>query len=98
MFFSPDGLISSSRGLNEFSQANQDGGKIHQMLMFLFEKVLKPHIDTGHELVLFLDNYFTCRKTMKAFRYLGVANTGTARPRRGWPPDNLKIRSNALYN
>lgn len=96
--FTPDGRVAGNDGLNEYSRANQDGGKLHHMLMYLYEQALSSHRDAGFEFVIFHDNYFTYPRTIQAFREKGVAVTGTARGKRGWPPNVLKVPENHLYN
>lgn len=97
-YFSPDGRVSGQSGGNEFSGANNEGGKLYLMLMFLYKNVLEVHVAAKYEFVIFLDNYFTYPKTIKAFRDLGVGIAGTGRLKRGWPPACLKVSEEPLFN
>jgi len=96
--FTPDGRLAREEGLNEFSPANLDGGKLHHMMNLLYENTLKEHVEAGFKFVLFVDNYFTYPRTIRFFRDLGVGIVGTARPKRNWPPKELKVGDDSQYN
>jgi len=97
-YFTPDGRIANKNGTNEFSQANAEGGKLYHMFMLLFDNVLKEHVSKDHRFVIFIDNYFSYPNTISAFRKLGVGIAGTARPKSGWPPFQLKVPENFMFN
>lgn len=96
--FTPDGRISGNQGGNEFSQSNADGGKLYHMVLFLHERVLAPHESTSFKFVVFMDNFFTYPKIIAELKGKGVAVVGTARPKRNWPPNELKVPSHAQFN
>ena len=67
-------------------------------MMQFYEKVLSGYVEKGFKFVLYLDNYFTYPRTLHALGQKGVAVVGTARPKRSWPPKELNVPSNAVFN
>lgn len=97
-YFTPDGRVSGAYGRNEFKPADGSGGKIHHMVLHCVEKVLNTFIEDNQLFCIFFDNYFTAPKTIRALRDTGVGAVGTARPKRNWPPNELVVPDNCVFN
>lgn len=81
-----------------FPDGQKETNKIVEFVKRLIETV--PSCDTKKYVVI-MDNYFTLSSVMIQTRQLNGAALGTARHRRGWPPEEYKKikddRFNSLY-
>lgn len=100
-YFVPDGRVvnNSNPERNEYV-SSATISKICAMILFLIARLKLVELNQQNNLnfLIAMDNYFTYPKVMSELRARNIGVLGTARNRRGWPPEQLKLSSNPTFN
>ena len=102
--FTPDGrrALEKRRSDKDGAQVNEydhvDKSKILGFVLFLLSPLFNLAGEQRKKFVVTFDNYFTVPKLMSKLRERGIGVVGTARPRTGWPPEEIKMSSDATFN
>lgn len=78
--FTPDGLMAGNNGRNEYSRCDIVGVKTYNMIMLLYDHVIRENVEKREQFFLFLDKLFTLPKTISELQKYGFAFYGTAKP------------------